>query len=170
LIKAHEKIDKIFIAGHQGMVGSAVLRLLISTGFENLLLAKKEDVDLRIHSEVKVFFETNRPDYVIMAAAKVGGIHANLTYPAEFIYDNLSIQTNIINESYRTNVKKICFGGSSCVYPRECPQPIKEEYLLTGPLEPTNEAYAVAKIAGLKMAQYYANQYNMSHAMQFIRP
>jgi len=151
--------SKIFIAGHRGMVGSAVHRLLTARGFSSLLTRTHAELDLRDGTAVKAFFEEERPDYVILAAAKVGGIKANSTLPADFLYDNLAIQTNVIHEAWRAGVKKLCFLGSSCIYPRECPQPMREEYLLTGPLEPTNEAYAVAKIAGYKMALAYSQQH-----------
>lgn len=151
--------DRIFVAGHQGMVGSALLRSLKARGYHFLLTPPRSRVDLRDSHQVEKWFTEQRPDYVFLAAARVGGIQANRQYPAEFIYDNLMIQNNVIDQAYRSGVKKLLFLGSSCVYPRECPQPIKEEYLLTGPLEPTNEAYALAKIAGLKMAQYYHRQY-----------
>jgi GDP-L-fucose synthase len=153
------KQDKIYIAGHRGMVGSAILRALESRGFENFVLRTSTELDLRDQSKVAKFFESERPDYVFLAAAKVGGIKANDTYPAEFLYDNLMIQTNIIHQSYLCQVKKLLFLGSSCIYPKMAPQPIKEDYLLTGPLESTNEAYAIAKIAGIKMCEYYRAQY-----------
>ena len=153
------KQDKIYIAGHRGMVGSAILRALESRGFENFVLRTSTELDLRDQSKVAKFFESERPDYVFLAAAKVGGIQANDTYPAEFLYDNLMIQTNIIHQSYLCQVKKLLFLGSSCIYPKMAPQPIKEDYLLTGPLESTNEAYAIAKIAGIKMCEYYRAQY-----------
>jgi GDP-L-fucose synthase len=153
--------DRIFVAGHRGLVGSALLRTLQNQGFNNLLTASKQELDLRDAQAVKHFFGVERPDYIILAAAKVGGIQANRQYPADFIYDNLMIESNIIHHAAQSGVKKIAVLGSSCIYPRECPQPMKEEYLLTGPLEPTNEAYAIAKIAGLRMAQYYNQQYGL---------
>src|SRR5258708_8042742 len=153
--------DRIFVAGHAGMVGSALVRTLQKQGFKNLLTASGQELDLRDTQAVKHFFETEHPDYVILAAAKVGGIQANRQFPADFIYDNLMIQNNVIHQASQSHVKKLVVLGSSCIYPRECPQPMKEEYLLTGPLEPTNEAYAVAKIAGLRMAQYYSQQYGL---------
>lgn len=156
-----EKDDKIFIAGHRGLVGSAILRALHASGFENILTLSKQELDLRNTASVERFFERERPEYVFLAAAKVGGIKANQEHPADFLYDNLMIQSNVIHQSHRYGVKKILFLGSSCIYPRECPQPMKEEYLLTGPLEPTNEGYAIAKIAGLKMAKYYHKQYSL---------
>jgi GDP-L-fucose synthase len=154
-----EKEDKIYVAGHRGMVGSAIVRLLESRGFGNLLLACRDDLDLRDSLAVAEFFKNQKPDIVILAAARVGGIQANLDFPAEFLYENLAIQNNVIHQSYLHEVKKFCFLGSSCIYPRLCPQPMKEEYLLSGPLEPTNEGYALAKIAGLKMVEFYRRQY-----------
>ncbi|BCS80358.1 GDP-L-fucose synthase [Anaerocellum diazotrophicum] len=154
-----EKSSKIFVAGHRGLVGSAIVRRLQKEGYTNLVLKGREEVDLTRQEEVERFFEKERPEYVFLAAAKVGGIHANRTYPAEFIYQNLMIECNVIHSAYKYGVKKLLFLGSSCIYPRECPQPMKEEYLLSGYLEPTNEAYAVAKIAGLKLCQYYKRQY-----------
>ena len=154
-----EKDARIYVAGHRGMVGSAVHRLLKERGHTNLLTRTSRELDLRDGRLVKKWFAEAKPDYVIVAAAKVGGIWANNTLPAEFIYDNLAIQTNLIHEAYCHRVKKLLLLGSSCIYPRDCPQPIKEEYLLTGPLEKTNEWYAVAKIAGIKMCQAYRRQY-----------
>lgn len=154
-----EKDARIYVAGHRGMVGSAILRILKSRGYINLLTRTSGELDLRDGRLVEEWFAEAKPDYVIVAAAKVGGIWANNTLPAEFIYDNLAIQTNLIHQSYRHRVKKLLLLGSSCIYPRDCPQPIKEEYLLTGPLEKTNEWYAVAKIAGIKMCQAYRRQY-----------
>ncbi|MEO6731354.1 MAG: GDP-L-fucose synthase [Ferruginibacter sp.] len=151
--------DKIYIAGHRGLVGSAIHRLLTGLGYSNIVTRTSKELDLREHNAVKDFFETEKPQYVILAAAKVGGIYANNTYPAEFIYDNLSVQNNVIHESYRVGVTKLLFLGSSCIYPKNALQPIREEYLLAGPLEPTNEAYAIAKIAGIKMCEYYHKQY-----------
>lgn len=153
------KNEKIFLAGHKGMVGSAIVRKLNELGYQNIITRSSEELDLRRQSDVEFFFKTEKPDYVFLAAAKVGGIYANNTYPAEFIYDNLMIETNIIHSSYIYNVKKLLFLGSSCIYPKMCPQPIKEEYLLTGPLEPTNEAYAVAKISGIELCKFYRRQY-----------
>jgi len=154
-----EKGSKLFIAGHLGMVGSAILRRLKQEGFHNFILKGSAELDLRNQHAVKVFFEEERPDYVFLAAAKVGGIHANNTYRADFIYDNLVIQSNVIHESFRCGVKKLLFLGSSCIYPKLAPQPMREESLLTGPLESTNEPYAIAKIAGIKMCQAYRQQY-----------
>jgi len=152
---------KIFVAGHNGMVGSAVVRLFGKTGYDNLLLKPRKELDLRDALVVQQLFQTERPDIVILAAARVGGIQANIDHPAEFLYENLVIQNNIIHQSYLHGVNKICFLGSSCIYPRECAQPMKEEYLLQGPLEPTNEGYAIAKIAGLKMIELYRRQYGI---------
>ena len=154
-----EKQDKIYVAGHRGMVGSAIVRLLESRGFGNLLLAGRDELDLKDSLAVAEFFKSQRPDIVILAAARVGGIQENLDFPAEFLYENLVIQNNVIHQSYLHEVKKFCFLGSSCIYPRLCPQPMKEEYLLSGPLEPTNEGYALAKIVGLKMVEFYHRQY-----------
>lgn len=154
------KTSKIYIAGHKGMVGSAIMRKLEGEGYNNLLYRVSKELDLKDQQEVKKFFENERPEYVFLAAAKVGGILANNTYRAEFIYDNITIQNNIIHFSYKYGVKKLLFLGSSCIYPKLAPQPLKEEYLLTGLLEPTNESYAIAKIAGIKMCQAYRSQYD----------
>ena len=154
-----EKNSKIYIAGHRGLVGSAIMRRLKAEGYKNLLTHTHAELDLTRQEKVEEFFHEEKPDYVFLAAARVGGIYANNTYPAEFIYSNLTIQTNIIHASYVFKVKKLLFLGSSCIYPKNCPQPMKEEYLLGGPLEPTNEPYAVAKIAGIKMCQAYNRQY-----------
>ncbi|MEO6721246.1 MAG: GDP-L-fucose synthase [Ferruginibacter sp.] len=151
--------DKIYVAGHRGLVGGAIYRLLKGSGYTNIIARTSSELDLRDHNAVRTFFEEEKPDYVFLAAAKVGGIHANNTYPAEFIYDNLAVQNNVIHESYRSGVTKLLFLGSSCIYPKNAPQPLLEDYLLTGPLEPTNEAYAIAKIAGIKMCQFYQQQY-----------
>ncbi|MCK9265618.1 GDP-L-fucose synthase [bacterium] len=155
-----EKKDKIYIAGHRGLVGSSILRYLKSNGYNNLVFKTSKQMDLRKQVLVDNFFKKERPDYVFLSAAKVGGILANSNYPADFIYDNLSIQTNIINSSYKHGVKKLLFLGSSCIYPKFAKQPIKEEYLLTDTLEPTNEPYAISKIAGIKMCQAYNRQFN----------
>jgi GDP-L-fucose synthase len=149
----------VYVAGHQGMVGSAIVRLLLKRGFDNLLLRSSSELDLRDSDAVKEFFDRSKPQVVILAAARVGGIQANIDRPADFLFENLSIQNNVIHQSFLHNVNKLCFLGSSCIYPRNCPQPMKEEYLLTGPLEPTNEGYAIAKIAGLKMIEFYHRQY-----------
>ena len=154
-----EKNEKIYIAGHRGLVGSAILRRLRAQGHENILTAAREELDLTEQAQVRRFFEREKPDYVILAAAKVGGIHANNTYPAEFIYQNLMIEANIIEATWRSGVKRLLFLGSSCIYPREAEQPMREEALLTGPLEPTNEPYALAKISGIKLCESYNRQY-----------
>jgi len=154
-----EKGAKIYIAGHKGMVGSAILRKLEQEGYHNFVLRSSTEMDLRDQLSVKLFFELERPDFVFLAAAKVGGIHANNTYRADFIYDNLVIQANIIHQSFRCGVKKLLFLGSSCIYPKFAPQPMQEESLMTGLLEATNEPYAIAKIAGIKMCQAYRQQY-----------
>lgn len=154
-----EKTAKIFVAGHRGLVGSAIVRKLEVEGYANLILRTHHELDLLDQSAVANFFATEKPEYVFLAAAKVGGIMANNTYPAQFIYENLQIQNNIIHAAYLNGVKKLLFLGSSCIYPKLCPQPMKEEYLLTGLLEPTNEPYALAKIAGIKMCQSYNRQY-----------
>lgn len=154
-----ERNSKIFVAGHRGLVGSTIVKTLLEGGFNNIVYKTRIELDLLDQASVKQFFESERPEYVFLAAAKVGGIMANDTHPAEFIYENLSIQSNIIHSAHITGVKKLLFLGSSCIYPKMSPQPIKEEYLLTGALEPTNEAYAIAKIAGLKMCESYKTQY-----------
>ncbi len=154
-----EKEAKIYIAGHRGMVGSAIHRKLSGMGFRNFALRTSAELDLRDQQAVAGFFATEKPDYVFLAAAKVGGIWANNTYRADFLYENLAIQNNVIHESYVHGVKKLLFLGSSCIYPKFAPQPIREEYLLTGLLEPTNEPYAIAKIAGIKLCQAYHDQY-----------
>ena len=154
-----DKDSKIFVAGHNGMVGSSICRLLKEKGYFNLILVSRNKLDLTNKMEVLSFFKAKRPDYVFLAAAKVGGIHANNVYPADFLHDNLMIQSNVIDCSYKYKVKKLLFLGSSCIYPKFCKQPIKEEYLLGGKLEPTNESYAIAKIAGIKMCQSYNRQY-----------
>jgi len=153
------KDSKIFVAGHKGMVGSAIVRHLESQGYSSIITVDKKDIDLTSQAETNIFFNSNEPEYVFLAAAKVGGIHANRTYKADFIYKNLMIQTNVIDAAWSSGVKKLLFLGSSCIYPKMCPQPIKEEYLMTGALEPTNDAYAIAKIAGIKMCQSYNEQY-----------
>ncbi len=151
--------DRIFVAGHRGLVGSAIVRRLQVEGFVNLLLRTRAELDLTGQAAVRAFFSEQRPDYVFLAAAKVGGILANSTYGADFIRDNLLVQCNVMDAAYRANAQKLLFLGSSCIYPKFSPQPMKEEYLLSGPLEPTNEPYAIAKIAGIKMAQAYRAQY-----------
>lgn len=154
-----EKHSKIYVAGHNGMLGSAIVRTLKNQGFENIIVKEKAILNLIEKSDVKHFFEQEKPEYVFLAAAKVGGINANMKNPATFLFDNLEIQNNVIHQAYLNNVKKVCFVGSSCIYPKQSPQPIKEEYLLTGPLEPTNEGYALAKISGLKLMEFYDKQY-----------
>ena len=151
--------DKIYVAGHRGLVGSSIVRCLEQNGFQHIITRTHQELELTNQQAVHEFFKQEKPDFVFLAAAKVGGIYANNSYPAEFIRDNLLIQTHIIHEAYVSNVKKLLFLGSSCIYPRDCPQPIKEDYLLTGPLEPTNKPYALAKIAGIEMCQAYNRQY-----------
>ena len=151
--------EKIYVAGHRGLVGSALVRRLRAAGFDNLLLRTRAELDLLSQAEVRAFFESERPAYVFLAAAKVGGIHANDTWPADFIYENLTMQTHIIHESRRAGVKKLLFLGSSCIYPKFAPQPISEDALMTGPLEPTNSAYALAKIAGIELCRACNRQY-----------
>ncbi len=151
--------DKIYIAGHRGLVGSAILRKLQSEGFENFALADSRSLDLRNQLEVEEFFRREQPAYVFLAAAKVGGILANDTFRAEFLYDNLMIEANVIHAAWKYGVQKLMFLGSSCIYPKMAPQPLREDYLLTGPLEPTNEPYAIAKIAGIKLCDAYRDQY-----------
>ena len=157
-----EKNSKIFVAGHNGLVGSAIVRKLRSEGYDNLILRSRNELDLRDQREVRHFFSTEKPEYVFLAAAKVGGIIANAQAPADFTYDNLAIQTNVIDSAYRNGVKKLLFLGSACIYPKITSQPIKEEYLLEGKLEPTNEGYALAKIVGLKLCEYYKQQYGFN--------
>lgn len=155
-----EKNSKIYVAGHRGMVGSAMVRKLQAEGYNNIVTRTSKELDLRNQQAVADFFETEKPQYVFLAAAKVGGIVANNTYRADFLYDNLMIQNNIIHQSYLNGVTKLMFFGSSCIYPKLAPQPLKEEYLLTGLLEPTNEPYAIAKISGIKMCEAYRDQYD----------
>lgn len=157
-----EKNSKIFVAGHNGLVGSAIVRKLRSEGYDNLILRSRNELDLRDQRAVRNFFSTEKPEYVFLAAAKVGGIIANAEAPADFTYDNLAIQTNVIDSAYRNGVKKLLFLGSACIYPKITSQPIKEEYLLEGKLEPTNEGYALAKIVGLKLCEYYKQQYGFN--------
>lgn len=158
-----DRSKKIYVAGHKGLVGSALVRKLEKEGFTKIITRSHAELDLTRQAEVEDFFEKEKPDYVILAAAKVGGIHANDTYPADFIMKNLQIECNVIDAAYKNQVQKLLFLGSSCIYPRECPQPIKEEYLLSDYLEKTNEAYALAKIAGLKMCSYYNKQYGTNY-------
>jgi GDP-L-fucose synthase len=157
------KDAKIYVAGHRGLVGSAILRKLQADGYTNLVYRTSQELDLRDRNQVDRFFKEEKPEYVFLAAAKVGGIVANNEYPADFIRDNLMIQTNVIDAAYRNGVKKLLFLGSTCIYPKFAPQPLKEEYLLTGELEPTNEPYAIAKIAGIKMCQSYNRQYGTKY-------
>lgn len=155
--------DKIYVAGHRGMVGSAIVRKLDKESFSNIVTKTSSELDLRNQQKVNDFFDQEKPQFVFLAAAKVGGIMANNTYKAEFLYDNLMIETNIIQASYKNNVEKLLFLGSSCIYPKLAPQPLKEESLLSGLLEPTNEAYAIAKIAGIKLCEYYREQYGCNY-------
>jgi len=158
---------KIFVAGHRGMVGSAIIRHLQQKGFENIIIRSRSELDLCDQQAVQKFFKEVKPEEVYLAAAKVGGVHANSTYPAEFIYENLMIQTNVIHQAFLSGVKKLLFLGSSCIYPREVSQPMSEEALLTGKLEPTNEPYAIAKIAGIKLCESYNRQYGKSHGLDY---
>ncbi|MDO7975860.1 GDP-L-fucose synthase family protein [Oceanotoga teriensis] len=158
-----EKNSKIYVAGHRGLVGSAILRKLKESGYENIIVMTHKELDLTNQEQTKNFFEREKPEYVFLAAAKVGGINANNIFPADFALVNLKIQNNVIEQSYKNKVKKLLFLGSSCIYPKMSPQPIKEEYLLTGKLEKTNEAYAIAKISGLKMCQFFNKQYNTNY-------
>ena len=159
-----DKAARIYVAGHRGLAGSAILRCLKAQGYSNLILRTHAELDLGDQEPVRDFFEKERPDYVFLAAAKVGGILANETYPADFIHENLAIQANVIHAAWRSGVKRLLFLGSSCIYPRDCPQPMKEEYLLTGPLEPTNRPYAIAKIAGIEQCW----SYNRQHKTRFL--
>jgi GDP-L-fucose synthase len=156
--------EKVYVAGHRGLAGSAIMRQLRSRGFRNIVTRTHDELELLDQRAVRAFFEAERPDHVFLAAAKVGGILANNSYPAEFIYENLALQTNVIHEAWRSGVKRLLFLGSSCIYPRDCPQPMKEEYLLSGVLEPTNRPYALAKIAGVEMCW----SYNRQHGTQFL--
>ena len=158
------KDAKIYVAGHRGLVGSALIRRLNAQGYDNIITRGHAELDLIDQRAVEAFFDRERPEVVVLAAAKVGGIYANNTYPAEFVYQNLVIETNVIHAAWKSGVEKLLFLGSSCIYPRDCPQPIKEEYLLTGPLEPTNRPYALAKIAGIEMCWSYNRQYGTSYA------
>ena len=163
----HNQEPKIYVAGHRGMVGSAIVRELTSMGHTNLVYRTHQELDLTNQAAVQYFFESEKPDQVYIAAAKVGGIHANNTYPAEFIYDNLMVQNNVIHQAFRGGVKKLLFLGSSCIYPKLALQPMAEDALLTGKLEPTNEPYAIAKIAGIKMCESYNRQYGASHGVDY---
>ncbi len=158
------KSAKIFVAGHRGMVGSAIVRSLHAKGYTNVLTASREQLDLLDQAAVQAFLQAEQPDYLFIAAAKVGGIHANNTYRADFLYQNLMIEANLVHGAHRAGVQRLMFLGSSCIYPRDCPQPIRESYLLTGPLEPTNEMYAIAKIAGIKLCEAYNHQ----HGRQYV--
>lgn len=158
-----DKHAKIYIAGHRGMVGSAIMGCLKAAGYSNLLTRTHAELNLANQASVMEFFLYEKPDYIFLAAAKVGGIHANNAYRADFIYQNLIIEANVIHAAWKAGVQRLLFLGSSCIYPRDCPQPIKEEYLLTGPLEPTNEPYAIAKIAGIKLSESYNRQYNTQY-------
>ena len=158
-----DKQAKIYVAGHRGMVGSAIVRNLERKGYTNILVRTHSELDLLNQKEVFKFLDQQKPDYLFLAAAKVGGIHANNTYRGQFIYENLAIEANIIHGAHLAGLQRLCFLGSSCIYPRDCPQPIKEEYLLTGPLEPTNEPYAIAKIAGIKLCEAYNHQYGRQY-------
>ncbi|MBU3568155.1 GDP-L-fucose synthase [Polynucleobacter alcilacus] len=164
---SHDLTQKIYVAGHRGMVGSAIVRNLQAQGYTNIVTRTYAELDLTNQQAVKTFFETEKPDQVYLAAAKVGGIHANNTYPAEFIYDNLMVQNNVIHQAFIGRVKKLLFLGSSCIYPQLAPQPMSEDALLTGKLEPTNEPYAIAKIAGIKMCESYNRQYGQSHGIDY---
>ena len=161
---ALDKKARIYVAGHRGMVGSAIVRQLAARGYVNIVTRAHAELDLTRQDAVSDFFQSEKPDYVFFAAAKVGGIHANNTYRAEFIYQNLMMEANIIHAAWQAGVKRLLFLGSSCIYPRDCPQPINEDYLLTGPLEPTNEPYAIAKIAGIKLCESYNRQYGTHYA------
>jgi GDP-L-fucose synthase len=161
---AISKTSKIYVAGHRGMVGSALVRVLQAKGYTNILARTRDELDLLNQQDTYAFLREEKPDYIFIAAAKVGGIVANNTYRADFIYQNLQIETNLIHGAHLAGIQRLMFLGSSCIYPRDCPQPIKEEYLLTGPLEPTNEAYAIAKIAGIKLCEAYNHQ----HGRQYI--
>lgn len=158
---------KIYVAGHRGMVGSAIVRELKRRGHTNLIYRTRQELDLTDQAAVRHFFDTEKPDQIYLAAAKVGGIHANNTYPAEFIYENLMVQNNVIHQGFLSGVKKILFLGSSCIYPKLAPQPMREDALLTGKLEPTNEPYAIAKIAGIKLCESYNRQYGLSHGVDY---
>ena len=160
-------VDKIYIAGHRGMVGSAIMRILQQQGQRNFVTRTHAELDLTNQAAVQAFFQIEKPTQVYLAAAKVGGIHANNTYPAEFIYQNLMVQANVIDAAFRSGVQKLLFLGSSCIYPKLAPQPMAEDALLTGTLEPTNEPYAIAKIAGIKLCESYNRQYGQSHSVDY---
>lgn len=160
MVSTINKDSKIFVAGHKGMVGSAIVRNLKAKGYTNILAQTRQELDLLDHEAVLAYLRQNQPEYIFIAAAKVGGIQANNVYRADFLYQNLMIEANLIHGAHEANINRLCFLGSSCIYPRDCPQPIKEEYLLTGPLEQTNEPYAIAKIAGIKLCESYNRQHN----------
>ena len=162
-MSAFAKGAKIYVAGHRGMVGSALVRNLQSKGYTNIVYRTRSELDLLDQQAVRAFLKLEQPAYIFIAAAKVGGIYANNRYRADFIYENLTVETNVIHGAYLAGIERLCFLGSSCIYPRDCPQPIKEEYLLTGPLEPTNEPYAIAKIAGIKVCESYTRQYGTQY-------
>ena len=164
---ANEVDYKIYVAGHRGMVGAALVRQLVSQGYKNIVVRTHDELDLINQHAVEDFFRSEKPDMVYLAAAKVGGIYANNTYPADFIYQNLMVQSNVIHQAFKSGVKKLLFLGSSCIYPKYANQPLKEDALLTGPLEPTNEPYAIAKIAGIKMIESYNRQYRLSHGIEY---
>ena len=157
------KDAKIYVAGHRGMVGSALVRNLQGKGYSNIVFRTRDELDLLDQHAVRTFLKMEQPEYIFIAAAKVGGIYANNTYRADFIYENLAVEANVIHGAHQAGIEKLCFLGSSCIYPRDCPQPIKEEYLLTGPLEPTNEPYAIAKIAGIKLCESFNRQYGTKY-------
>ncbi len=161
------KKSKIYVAGHRGMVGSAIVRVLVDQGYQNIVTKTHDELDLTHQDSVKAFFQIEKPDQVYLAAARVGGIHANNTYPADFIYENLMIEANVIHQAWSSGVKKLLFLGSSCIYPRFADQPMQEDALLTGTLEPTNEPYAIAKIAGIKLCESYNRQYGRTHAVDY---
>ncbi len=161
------KKSKIYVAGHRGMVGSAIVRVLVDQGYQNIVTKTHDELDLTHQDSVKTFFQIEKPDQVYLAAARVGGIHANNTYPADFIYENLMIEANVIHQAWSSGVKKLLFLGSSCIYPRFADQPMQEDALLTGTLEPTNEPYAIAKIAGIKLCESYNRQYGRTHAVDY---
>ena len=163
-MSAISKKSKIYVAGHRGMVGSALVRNLLGNGYTNIVFRTREELDLLDQHAVRTFLKLEQPAYIFIAAARVGGIYANNTYRADFIYENLAVEANVIHGAHQAGIENLCFLGSSCIYPRDCPQPIKEEYLLTGPLEPTNEPYAIAKIAGIKMCE----SFNRQHGTKYV--
>lgn len=167
MLRTIDKSEPIYVAGHRGMVGSAIVRCLQQRGYRHIVTADRASLDLLDPHAVQRFFGETRPAYVFLAAAKVGGIHANNSYPAQFIYENLMIEANVVHAAYSAGVERLLFLGSSCIYPRDCPQPIRESYLMTGPLEKTNEPYAMAKIAGIKLCESYNRQYGVSHGIDY---